>query len=258
MADREYAEARAGHLATRSAAGLVDFSFMGHFEVSGPRARAFLERLQTRNLAQLAAGRICYTLLLRDDGSVFNDATLWCLALERYWLFTGRPGDVDWIQACQSAEESMLELLSGQFYIIALQGPRAFDMVRSVLAGPPRYFAFTRAEVAGVPAWIARLGYSGEQGVEILVPDAAGAAAWQALMQPGVCACSFETADSLRIGSGSRIVRACRSTIRRACCRGSLPRSCGVRSTTARIAAIAVSIPRNARSPKAHRCPRAV
>ena len=202
MLDRPYAEARAGHLATRSAAGLFDFSFMGHFEISGPRARAFLERVQTRNLAQLAPGRIYYTLLLREDGSVFNDATLWCLAPERYWLFTGRPGDCDWIERFLSAGEPVLARLSGQFSIIALQGPRAFDILRGVRAEPPGYFAFTQAEVDGVPAWIARLGYSGERGVEILVPAAAGAAAWQALIQAGACACSFETANSLRIESG--------------------------------------------------------
>jgi aminomethyltransferase len=202
MPDRQYAEARAGHLATRSAAGLFDFSFMGHFEVSGPRARVFLERLQTRNLAHLSPGKICYTLLLRENGSVFNDATVWCLGPERYWLFTGRPGDIDWIRRCQSAGEPTLEILSGQFSILALQGPRCFDILQGVLVEPPCYFAFNHAELAGVPAWIARLGYSGERGVEILVPAAAGAAAWHALMQPGVCACSFETADSLRIESG--------------------------------------------------------
>jgi aminomethyltransferase len=202
MLDRKYSEARAGHLATRSAAGLFDFSFMGHCEVSGPRARAFLERLQTRNLAQLAPGKICYTLLLREDGSVFNDATLWCLAPERYWLFTGRPGDFDRIQSLQSAGNPILARLSGKFSIMALQGPRSIDILRGTLAGPPGYFAFTQAEFAGVPAWIARLGYSGERGVEILVPAAAGAAAWQALMQPGVRECSFETANSLRIESG--------------------------------------------------------
>jgi aminomethyltransferase len=202
MPDRQYSEARAGHLATRSAAGLFDFSFMGHCEVSGPRARAFLERLQTRNLAQLAPGGIYYTLLVREDGSVFNDATVWCIAPERYWLFTGRPGDFDWILSLQSARDPALVRLSGQFSIIALQGPRSIGLLHSALPRPPRYFAFTRAELAGVPAWIARLGYSGERGVEILVPAAAGAAVWRALMQPGVCACSFETANSLRIESG--------------------------------------------------------
>ncbi len=202
MLARKYSEARAGHLATRAAAGLFDFSVMGHFEVSGPRARTFLERLQTRNLARISPGKICYTLLLREDGSVFNDATVWCLAPERYWLFTGRPGDLDWIQRCQSAGEPILERLSGRFSIMALQGPRSFVILRGVLAGPPSYFAFIQVELAGVPVWIARLGYSGERGVEILVPAAAAAALWQALMQPGVCPCSFETANSLRIESG--------------------------------------------------------
>ena len=202
MPDREYAAARAGHLATRSAAGLFDFSFMGQCEVSGPRARAFLERLQTRNLAGLAPGKIYYTMLLRKDGSVFNDATVWCLAPERYWLFTGRPDDFDWICRLQSSREPILARLSGQFSIMALQGPRSIDVLRGLFAAPPAYFAFTQAEFAGASAWIARLGYSGERGYEILLPAAAGAAAWQALTRTGVCACSFETANSLRIESG--------------------------------------------------------
>src|SRR4029450_6710081 len=88
-----FSGARAEHLATRRAAGLFDFSFMEICELSGPKARSWLEHLQTRNLSQLAPGKIFYTLLLRDDGSVFNDATIWCHEPERYWLFTGRRGD---------------------------------------------------------------------------------------------------------------------------------------------------------------------
>ena len=75
-----YTDAVEEHLATRRACGLFDFSFMGHFEIAGDGARAFLDRLQTRNLAVLAPGRIAYTLLLRPDGTVFIDATVWCLA----------------------------------------------------------------------------------------------------------------------------------------------------------------------------------
>ena len=202
MEVRQYADARAGHLATRSAAGLFDFSFMGQFEVSGAEARAFLERLQTRSLGRLVPGKIHYTLLLRADGSVFNDATIWCISPGRYWLFTGRPGDFDWIRRSRSAEDPAPTQRSGQFAIIALQGPRSIDLLRSALPRPPAYFAFAQAEVAGVPAWIGRLGYSGERGVEILVPATAGPTVWRALMQAGACACSFETANSLRIESG--------------------------------------------------------
>ena len=88
-----YTDAAEEHLATRRSCGLFDFSFMSHFEIAGANARVFLDRLQTRNLAGLAPGRIAYTLLLRPDGTVFIDATVWCLAPDRYWLFTGRRSD---------------------------------------------------------------------------------------------------------------------------------------------------------------------
>jgi hypothetical protein len=70
-----FSDARTEHRATRSSAGLFDFSFMSLFEVSGPQARAYLERVQTRRLSQLAPGRLFYTLLLRGP----------CSARMAYW-----------------------------------------------------------------------------------------------------------------------------------------------------------------------------
>ena len=81
--------AREQHLATRRAAGLFDFSFMGHYELASVRG------VQSRDLEHLAPGQIAYTLLLNDDGSVFNDATAWRLGPERWWLFTGRRSDTE-------------------------------------------------------------------------------------------------------------------------------------------------------------------
>jgi aminomethyltransferase len=187
----------AGHLATRRAAGLFDFSFMGHFEIAGPGARAFLERVQTRSLEGLAPGRILYTLLLREDGSVFNDATLWRLGPDHYWLFTGRPADFEWLSRTP-ADAVELRQRSGDLAILALQGPRCFEMIDTA----PPYFRFTQALAEGEPATIGRLGYSGELGVEILVLCAAGPSLWQRLKERGAQECSFETANSLRIESG--------------------------------------------------------
>ena len=205
-----FSGARAEHLATRGAAGLFDFSFMEICEVSGPKARACLEHLQTRNLSQLAPGKIFYTLLLRDDGSVFNDATIWCHEPERYWLFTGRRGDCAWVEERLNARaEVRLSSLAGQHAILALQGPRSFDILRRVLdvpLGELRYFAFEQARIAGAEACIGRLGYSGELGCEIIVPATAGADVWQKLLDAGVDAglreCGFEAMNSLRIESG--------------------------------------------------------
>jgi aminomethyltransferase len=186
-----------GHLATRRAAGLFDFSFMGHFEVSGFGARGFLERVQTRDLASLAHGRILYTLLLREDGSVFNDATLWRLGPDLYWMFTGRPSDFEWL-ARTPVEGAEVRQRSGDLAILALQGPRSLDLVH---AAPP-YFGFTQTLMDGEPATVARLGYSGERGVEILVRAAKRGAVWNELKEKGAHECGFDTANSLRIESG--------------------------------------------------------
>lgn len=204
-----FSNARDEHLATRSSAGLFDFSFMGIFEISGPQARSYLARVQTRNLSLLAPGRLLYTLLLRDDGSVFNDATLWCHAPDRYWLFTGRRGDYTWLEQSLHTGEPQLASLSGQYAILALQGPHCFDILKRVLTAPPGelgYFTFANANLARVPACVGRLGYSGELGCEIIVAVAAGVHTWNGLLEAGAAQglreCGFEATDSLRIESG--------------------------------------------------------
>ena len=102
--------AREQHLATRRAAGLFDFSFMGHYELSSVRG------VQSRDLEHLEPGQIAYTLLLNEDGSVFNDATAWRLAADRWWLFTGRRSDTERLQGISRNR-------SGEYAIAALQGP---------------------------------------------------------------------------------------------------------------------------------------
>ncbi len=200
-----FSDPRAEHLATRRAAGLFDFSFMGLSEFAGERGFAALQRLQTRNLARLAPGQLCYTLLLREDGGVLNDATVWRLAEDRFWLFTGRRSDIVWIgEHAQAADRS------GESALLALQGP-ASGAILARLAGEAwvralRYFRFAQVRIAGMAAAVGRLGYSGELGYELIVPTADGPALWRTLLEAGrgegLRECGFTAADSLRIESG--------------------------------------------------------
>ena len=187
---------REEHLATRRAAGLFDFSFMGLYEFSGTAA---LARLQTRRISELVPGRAAYTLLLSDDGSVFNDATVWRMDTDRYWLFTGRRGDIEWLG--DAARDR-----SGEHAVLALQGP-ASGAILARLVGTEtvlglKYFHFIEKRAM----LIARLGYSGELGYELMVPAAEAQRLRQALLDTGrgagLCECSFAAADSLRIESG--------------------------------------------------------
>jgi aminomethyltransferase len=201
-----FSSATEEHLATRRIAGLFDFSFMGCFEVTGREALRFLDFLQTRNLTSLREGRAYYTLLCNEDGAVINDATVWRHCLQQFWLFTGRREDWRHIAAVASGFAVTLTDLSGKFAIIAVQGPRSQRILKQRLDSPlpEAYFSFSRAIICGENAWVARLGYTGECGFELLVPSAAGAKVWKALLAAdnGIRECGFEAADSLRIEAG--------------------------------------------------------
>ena len=198
-----YTDAVGEHLATRRGCGLFDFSFMSRFEIVGPGARAFLDRLQTRNLAGLAPGRVAYTLLLRQDGTVFIDATVWCLAPDRYWLFTGRQSDFRFVAEAVQGEGVDLRDRSGEHAVLAVQGPESARVLERHLGAPPgiAYFGFRAAELAGVPVTIGRLGYSGELGYELIVPAGAARVLWRKLAADAR-ECGFNAANSLRIESG--------------------------------------------------------
>lgn len=205
-----FTDARAEHRATRQCAGLFDFSFMGAWELSGSAGLAFLQRLQTRHVAALRHGRLCYTLLCREDGHVFNDATIWRHENDRFWLFTGKRNDQTYLAAQAAASGVTLRALHPDIAVIALQGPRS-KTVLSALVEPGvldrlAYFSFITTTLAGRPVTIGRLGYSGEFGYELILPAADAVPAWQLIEAQGkphgLLACGFEAANILRIESG--------------------------------------------------------
>lgn len=185
--------ARDQHLATRRAAGLFDFSFMGLYELPS------VAGVQSRDLSRLEPGQIAYTLLLNEDGSVFNDATAWRLEANRWWLFTGRRSDSRRLR-------SVARERSGEYAIAALQGPASARILARMVGAETvsrlRYFRFLDKE----DLIIGRLGYSGELGYELLVPRAHSKRLWDSLLEAGrpdeLRECSFEAANSLRIESG--------------------------------------------------------
>jgi aminomethyltransferase len=207
---RCFSDAAGEHLATRRAAGLFDFSFMYCAEITGSGGGDFLAALQTRAVDTLPCGRIAYTLLLRDDGSVLIDATVWRLARDRYWLFTGRRGDANYIADFARTYDVALTNRSPLQSVLAVQGPASAAIIERTLGTTDvcalPYFGFTQLAFAGAECQVARIGYSGELGFEIVIADAVAPALWSALVETGIDyglrEGGFAAIDSLRIEAG--------------------------------------------------------
>ena len=178
------------HVATRRSAGLFNFSFMGLYEFDD---KSQLQTLQTRNVDALVPGQIAYTLLLKEDGAVLIDATVWRLDERRFWLFAGK-------RARYGGRDR-----SGEYAILALQGPASGRILARVIGAQAlsalKYFRFIHT-----PLIVGRIGYSGELGYELLVPAVDSAAFGRRLLDAGrsedLRDCTWAAANSLRIEAG--------------------------------------------------------
>ncbi len=197
------------HLATRRAAGLFDFSFVASTEITGRDSLVFLNHLQTRNLARLQPGRLAYTLMLRRDGTVLNDATIWCLGKAHYGLFTGRRSDFDHVRALAAEFSISITDRRLEHAVIAVQGVQAWSIISRCLSGLPAvlpYYGFTDSRWQGAACRVARIAYCGETGYELITDAMYAPGLWRALLAAGadydLAECGFDAIDSLRIEAG--------------------------------------------------------
>jgi sarcosine oxidase subunit alpha len=204
--------------AVRTQVGMTDVSTLAKFEISGPDAAAFLEIICATTVSKLAVGRGRYTFMLREDGVVFDDGTVWRLDENRY-LLTSSTGGADRMathisyvrqvlcpQMCVSAV-NVQEHYAG----IAVAGPKA-KAVLAVLIGeePPRHMSTVPAAIAGVPVIILAASYSGERAFEIYVDASQAEAVWAAceaqVNEVGGALYGLEAMEFLRIEKGHLVV----------------------------------------------------
>jgi aminomethyltransferase len=186
----EYSGLISEHMAVRTSAGLFDVSHMGEFEVTGPGALVFLQRVTSNNVAKLADGHAQYSALPMPNGAPVDDVIVSRKAADRYLLVVNA-GNIDkdysWLRA-QGLNECELRNRSDEFGLVALQGPRSSEILQPLtpfdLAGLG-YYRHAEATVAGCATTVSRTGYTGEDGFEILVASKETEALWRALLQAG-------------------------------------------------------------------------
>ena len=201
------------HHAVRRDAGMFDVSHMTVVDLHGERVREFLSRLMANDVAKLTEhGKAMYTCMLNEQGGVIDDLIVYFLGEEFFRVIVNaatRERDLAWIR--QHAAEFGVEVREREdLAMIAVQGPNARDKVigllhevdRERITAMGKFHGAAAQALHGVPLFVARTGYTGEDGFEILVDNEHAAALWQALQDAGVRPAGLGARDTLRLEAG--------------------------------------------------------
>ncbi len=186
-------------LAVRSTCGIFDASTLGKIAVVGPDAAEFLNRLYVNNWSNLAVGRARYGILLRDDGFIYDDGVVARTAPDRFHVTTTTGGAArvlammeDYRQTEWPELEVWLTSTTEEWAVIAVQGPRARQLLQPLVAGVDispgalPHMGVTVGSIAGIPMMLFRVSFTGELGYEINVPADRGRAVWEAVYDAGL------------------------------------------------------------------------
>jgi glycine cleavage system T protein (aminomethyltransferase) len=198
-----YEGVREEHMAVRTHAGMFDVSHMGEVEVEGPRALAFLQRVLSNDVAAIEVGGAQYSCLCDEDGGVLDDLFAYRLGGDRYLLVTNsanHDSDLAWLGRWSRGFDVVVRDVADRYAMLAVQGPHARPIVARTLGIelPPRMRVAT-ARIGNRAALVCGTGYTGEDGVELLIDAEIATAIWAELIDAGVVPCGLGARDTLRL-----------------------------------------------------------
>jgi aminomethyltransferase len=214
----QYTGIRDEHLAVRQRAGVFDISHMGEVLVTGPGAEASVQHLVANDVSRLAPGAALYAVMCTEKGGIVDDVIVYRELHGRGFIIVvnaaTRHKDVAWMGERLGPDTELVDL-SDRLALIAVQGPRALDIVAPLCeaeVGSLRPFRSTGSRVAGVDAdvsVVSRTGYTGEDGVEIYIDAARAPELWDALLDAGrdrgLLPAGLGARDTLRLEAGLRL-----------------------------------------------------
>ncbi|MCC5639169.1 glycine cleavage system aminomethyltransferase GcvT [Nostoc sp. CHAB 5844] len=206
----QYGGITSEHAAVRTAAGMFDISHMGKFTLEGKKVIDQLQALVPSDLSRLQAGQAQYTVLLNSQGGIIDDIIVYyqgeeSSGIEKVAIVVNAATtvkDKTWLLQNLNLDEVKFQDLSPDKVLIALQGPQAVKYLQPFVEEnlqPVKAFGHLQATILGKPAFIARTGYTGEDGFEIMVDPEVGIELWRSLCDAGVVPCGLGARDTLRL-----------------------------------------------------------
>jgi aminomethyltransferase len=199
----QYEGVRPEHLAVRERAGVFDVSHMGEIATSGPDAEAFLQRVLSNDVTKLQEGGAQYSVLCQEDGGVLDDLFTYRLG-DSFLTVTNasnHESDLAWFRKQAEGFDVQLDDRLHELAMLAVQGPEARGIVAALADGElPKRFKTATLTVAGQDdVLVCGTGYTGEDGVELIVPAAAAPAVWDAVVEAGAQPAGLGARDTLRL-----------------------------------------------------------
>jgi aminomethyltransferase len=197
------------HMAVRTAVGIFDVSHMGEIEIRGPQALEFVQHLTTNDASKLDDGQAQYSGLTYPEGTFVDDILVHRFAPDHYFLCVNASNtdkDFDWINSHALGYDAEATNVSADYTQLAVQGPKALETLQP-LTGVPlsaiKYYWFARGDIDGVPAIIARTGYTGEDGFEVYFDPNESDRIWNKILESGktrgILPCGLAARNTLRL-----------------------------------------------------------
>jgi aminomethyltransferase len=199
----QYEGIREEHSAVRTHAGMFDVSHMGEVEVEGPGALAFLQLVLSNDVARVEIGGAQYSCLCDESGGVLDDLFAYRLGGDRYLVVTNAANhetDLQWLGRQSREFDALVRDVADRYAMLAVQGPHARAVLEATLGIelPPR-FHVSHVQVGRRPALACGTGYTGEDGVELLLDPEVATPIWAELLEAGVVPCGLGARDTLRL-----------------------------------------------------------
>ena len=195
--------------AVRTHAGLFDVSHMGRVDIDGPGAGSFLSSIFSSDVTKLAVGRARYGVLCTQEGGIIDDCIVYRRGEQRFQLVpnaSNMPDVLAWLSRwAPDEDDARIDDVTSRSAMIALQGPGAADILAELTPldlSALRPFRGAEAEVGGVETFVARTGYTGENGFELIMPREGVVEAWSLLTNRGAKPCGLGARDVLRLEAG--------------------------------------------------------
>ena len=193
------------HEIVRNSVGMFDISHMGKFLLEGKEIIPSLQSLVPSDLGQLIPSQAQYTVLLNPDGGIIDDIIIYLQDVEKVIIIVNagtKEKDKNWIISHLDPNQINFTDLSENRVLLAVQGPQTLEKLQPLIQtdlSNVAFFGHLETQILGYPAFVARTGYTGEDGFEIMIAPEGGKELWRSLMEVGVTPCGLGARDTLRL-----------------------------------------------------------